>query len=301
MFAIEYKYFLQAAKDLSIRRASVNLNVNSSAVVRQVKKLEYNLNTNLFLRNSRGLILTSQGKILFEFLISQEDILLDFKDRFDIEKGKIKGTYKIGMMESIGTNIITPILKDYHFKYPDIKFDIHAKKPENIIDELIIQKIDLGITFSHFLPKSIKKLYEQKIPIGIVTSINHPLQYKDKVLIEDLKNFPLVLHTGALSFFRQTNRMIGFDPDFLDLSVTTNSLNFIKKSLIHNKNLVTLSFLTSLHELYADSLAYREIKNEITQNTKVGILSLASKSFRDREIFFNNLLIHEFQKFGKKK
>ena len=70
MFAIEYKYFLQAAKNLSIRRASVTLNVNSSAVVRQVKKLEYNLNTKLFLRNSRGLVLTSQGKILFEFLIA---------------------------------------------------------------------------------------------------------------------------------------------------------------------------------------------------------------------------------------
>ena len=301
MFSIEYKYFLQAAKDLSIRRASVTLNVNSSAVVRQVKKLEYNLNTKLFLRNSRGLVLTSQGKILFEFLITQEDILLDFKDRFDIEKGKIKGTYKIGMMESIGTNIITPILKNYHFKYPDIKFDIHAKKPENIIDELITQKIDLGVTFSHFLPKSIRKLYEQKIPMGIVTSLDHPLQYKDKLFIEDLKNFSMVLHTGALSFFRQTNRMSGFDPDFLDLSVTTNSLNFIKKSLIHNKNLVTLSLSTSLHELYADSLAYREIENEMTQNTKVGILSLASKSFRDREIFFNNLLIEEFKKFGKKK
>ena len=130
MLSIEYKYFLQAAKDLSIRRASVNLNVNSSAVVRQVKKLEYNLGTNLFIRNSRGLTLTPQGKILFEFLVNQENIVLDFKERFDVEKGKIKGTYKIGMMESVGTNIITPMLKQYQIYYPDIKFEIVAKKPE---------------------------------------------------------------------------------------------------------------------------------------------------------------------------
>ena len=301
MIAIEYKYFLQAAKDLSIRRASVILNVNSSAVVRQVKKLEYNLNTKLFLRNTRGLVLTSQGKILFEFLINQEDIHLDFKNRFDIEKGKIKGTYKIGMMESVGTNIIAPILKVYQSKYPDIKFDIHAKKPENIIDELINQKLDLGITFSHFLPKSIRKLYERKIPMGIVTSINHPLMHQGKITLDDLKGYPLVLHTGALSFFRQTNRISGFNQDFFDLCVTTNSLNFIKKSLLYNKNLVTLSLSIALHELYADSLQFREIENEMTQNTKVGILCLTSKNFTDNEIFFNELLINKFTNFGKKR
>jgi len=301
MFSIEYRYFLQAAKDLSIRRASVNLNVNSSAVVRQVKKLEYNLNTKLFLRNSRGLLPTTQGRILFKFLLSQEEILLDFKHRFDIEKGKIKGTYKIGMMESIGTNIITPILKIYQSKYPDIKFDIHAKKPEKIIDELISQKIDLGVTFSHFLPKSIRKLYERKIPMGIVASIDHPLMLKDKVSLEDLRGYPLVLHTGALSFFRQTNRISGFNQDFFDLCVTTNSLNFIKKSLLNDKNLATLSLSISLHDLYTDSLEFREIENDITQSTKVGILALTNRDFNDNETFFNKLLIKEFTNFGKKK
>ena len=66
MFSIEYRYFLQAAKDLSLRRASSNLNVNSSAVVRQIKKLEFNLDCKLFLRNSRGLSLTNEGSLLYK-------------------------------------------------------------------------------------------------------------------------------------------------------------------------------------------------------------------------------------------
>lgn len=299
MLSIEYKYFLQAAKDLSIRRASVTLNVNSSAVVRQVKKLEYNLGTNLFIRNSRGLTLTPQGIILFEFLVNQENIVLDFKERFDVEKGKIKGTYKIGMMESVGTNIITPMLKEYQTAYPDIKFEIVAKKPEIIIDELINQKLDIGITFSQFFPKSIRKLSERKISMGVVTSIGHPLQLKDKVTFEDLRNYPVVLHTGALSFFRQTNRLIGLNPDFLDLRVTSNSLNFITKSLIYNKDLITLSLSSSLHELYTDSLIFREIENETTINTRVGILCLSSRKFTNSEEKFNELLINEFIKIGK--
>ena len=78
MFAIEYKYFLQSAKDLSLRRASVNLNVNSSAVVRQIKKLEYNLDRKLFLRSSRGLTLTNEGILLFKFLNEQTSNIENF-------------------------------------------------------------------------------------------------------------------------------------------------------------------------------------------------------------------------------
>ena len=296
MLSIEYKYFLQSAKDLSIRRASVNLNVNSSAVVRQIKKLEYILNTKLFVRNSRGLILTSQGNILYDFLIAQEEIIFDFKDRFNIEKGKIKGTFKVGMMESIGTNIMSSAIQDFHKNYPDIKFDILAKKPESIVQELIDQKIDLGITFSHWLPKSIKKLYEKNFPIGIVTSTNHPLQFKSNITIEDLKDFPLVLHTGALTYFRQTQRELGLDPDFLDLAITSNSLNFIKKSLLNNNKLISLTLSTIYGEPWVDSLIFREIENEITKNTKIGIICRKSKEFNKTEVFFNKLIINEFKK-----
>ena len=54
MLAIEYRYFYQSALDTSIRKASQNLNINSSAIVRQIQKLEDRLQTKLFIRNARG-------------------------------------------------------------------------------------------------------------------------------------------------------------------------------------------------------------------------------------------------------
>ena len=65
MLAIEYRYFYQSALDSSIRKASQNLNINSSAIVRQIQKLEDRLQTKLFIRNARGLELTNEGKLLF--------------------------------------------------------------------------------------------------------------------------------------------------------------------------------------------------------------------------------------------
>ena len=68
MLSIEYRYFYQSALDSSIRKASQNLNINSSAIVRQIQKLEDRLQTKLFIRNARGLELTNEGKLLFDHL-----------------------------------------------------------------------------------------------------------------------------------------------------------------------------------------------------------------------------------------
>ena len=62
MFSIEYRYFYQAGVDKSVRKAANSLNINSSAVVRQIHKLEDNLNMKLFDRSSKGLSLTNEGK-----------------------------------------------------------------------------------------------------------------------------------------------------------------------------------------------------------------------------------------------
>ena len=61
-----YHIFYVTGKTGSISRAAKELYISQPAVSRAVQKLEHNLNTLLFKRNSRGVALTSDGIILFE-------------------------------------------------------------------------------------------------------------------------------------------------------------------------------------------------------------------------------------------
>ena len=61
-----YHIFYVTGKKGSISRAAKELYISQPAVSRAVQKLEHNLNTLLFKRNSRGVALTPDGKILFE-------------------------------------------------------------------------------------------------------------------------------------------------------------------------------------------------------------------------------------------
>jgi LysR family glycine cleavage system transcriptional activator len=72
--------FEAAARHLSITRAADELNVTVSAVSRHVRALEARMGTALFLRGSRGLVLTSAGKTFAESAREALDRIADAAD-----------------------------------------------------------------------------------------------------------------------------------------------------------------------------------------------------------------------------
>ena len=84
-----YHIFYVTGKTGSISRAAKELYISQPAVSRAVQKLEHNLNTLLFKRNSRGVALTPDGKILFEKIQAAFE-LVDEGERAILHNGSRK-------------------------------------------------------------------------------------------------------------------------------------------------------------------------------------------------------------------
>lgn len=54
------KYFYEIASTRNITKASINLNISQPALTKAIKQLERDLNTTLFNRSKKGVILTEQ-------------------------------------------------------------------------------------------------------------------------------------------------------------------------------------------------------------------------------------------------
>src|SRR3954453_18366194 len=101
MHASILKYFTEVARSGSIRKASEELHVATSAVSRQIKKLEDELGTPLFERFSDGLRLTSAGEIV---LRHAKETLQDFevmKSNLGDLQGKNTGRVHIAALDSL--------------------------------------------------------------------------------------------------------------------------------------------------------------------------------------------------------
>ena len=75
-------FFEAAARHLSFTHAAIELNVTHSAISQHVKTLEQHPNCQLFVRVSRGLMLTTEGENLLPVLNDSFDRIAGMLDRF---------------------------------------------------------------------------------------------------------------------------------------------------------------------------------------------------------------------------
>ena len=67
---LQIEYFLAAARNMSFSRAAQELFVSQPAISRQILALEQELGCPLFERLNRGIMLTVNGEMFYEFFLN---------------------------------------------------------------------------------------------------------------------------------------------------------------------------------------------------------------------------------------
>jgi DNA-binding transcriptional LysR family regulator len=114
------RIFNAAAEAGSFTHAGEVLGLSQSAVSRQVSALELDLQTPLFHRHARGLILTEQGEQLFRTVQEVVHKLEVTRMRLTDSRERPHGELRITTTVGIGTNWLAPRLGDFLELYPDI-------------------------------------------------------------------------------------------------------------------------------------------------------------------------------------
>jgi len=118
------KIFHTVAEVSSFTKASTVLNLSQSAISRQIQSLEYELKIKLFERHARGLVLTDNGKYLFQTAHEVIAKLKDVEATFGDEKDKLKGKLTVTTVVSFGTTWLTPRIKEFMDLHPEIEVEL---------------------------------------------------------------------------------------------------------------------------------------------------------------------------------
>lgn len=140
-----YKIFNSVASTGNISRSAKELFISQPAVSKGIMRLEENLNTTLFIRSSRGVRLTEEGKQLYEYTKSAFDTLnlgeLTIKNKSNLGIGHIK----IGVSTTLCKYILLPYLKLFVEDHPHIKISIGCQSTVETLALLDQNKIDIGL------------------------------------------------------------------------------------------------------------------------------------------------------------
>ena len=126
----------------SLTHAGDTLHLSQSAVSRQIRALEESLNTTLFHRHARGLILTEQGELLFDATKSMNKRLEAASARIRDSEEEVFGELRVTTTTGFGTLWLVPRLPKLYELYPDLKIDLMLE--ERVLD-LPMREADVAI------------------------------------------------------------------------------------------------------------------------------------------------------------
>ncbi|WP_193141093.1 MULTISPECIES: LysR family transcriptional regulator [unclassified Meridianimarinicoccus] len=126
----------------SLTHAGDALHLSQSAVSRQIRSLETSLNTTLFHRHARGLILTEQGELLFDATRSMAKRLDAAAARIRDSEEEVFGELRVTTTTGFGSLWLAPRLSKLYEKYPELKIDLMLE--ERVLD-LPMREADVAI------------------------------------------------------------------------------------------------------------------------------------------------------------
>ncbi len=126
----------------SLTHAGDTLHLSQSAVSRQIRALEESLNTTLFRRHARGLLLTEQGELLFDATRTMSKRLEAAAARIRDSEDEVYGELRVTTTTGFGTLWLAPRLPRLFERYPNLKIDLMLE--ERILD-LPMREADVAI------------------------------------------------------------------------------------------------------------------------------------------------------------
>jgi LysR family glycine cleavage system transcriptional activator len=125
-----FRTFEAAARLGGFTQAAQALNITQGAASYQIKMLEERIGTTLFLRDRRGLVLTSEGAQLLHSVVKALDILDSAMSQVEVDRRR--NTLALSVFTPFATKWLASRLSDFTAQFPEI--DLHIFVEDHLVD-----------------------------------------------------------------------------------------------------------------------------------------------------------------------
>jgi DNA-binding transcriptional LysR family regulator len=206
------RYFDEAIRLGSIRKAADSLHVASSAVNRQLLQLEDELDVRLFERLPRGVRATAAGEVLLGYLRRWNRETISLNRELAALRGGVRGTIRIAASESFTDELLPRAMHELQLHYPQVDFSLMSGDNYLITSQLLARDADVVLAFD--VRDDVRAQIATTItsPLGVITLPDHPLARQSEVTLQDCAPYPLVVpgsdwlqHSGLNVLLQDSN------------------------------------------------------------------------------------------------
>ena len=249
-----YRVFKEVAETGNISLAAKNLYISQSAVSQSVKQLETALQARLFARSPRGVSLTWEGQMLYQYVRSALGLLATGEDKLSQAQQLLLGTLTIGASDTVTSFFLTPYLETFHRQHPGIRLKIVSGRSAKVLSMLRSGAVDIAFasspsepglsTWSCFATHSV-----------FVAGSGYDCDFDHVYTRQEIADFPLIL------LERKASSRVFLEQYFLQSGITlTPEIELSSRSLLVSLAKIGLGVAGVTLEFVQDALLSGDIR-----------------------------------------
>lgn len=187
-----YRVFSIVAQNNSFSSAAKDLYMTQPAVSQAMMQLEKELGTRLFNRTPKGVTLTTEGKLLYEYTNSALGLLDAGEEKLLEFKNLTTGQLKIGVGDTISRFFLMPYLETFHTMYPNIKLQMLNGTTSEICNFIKSGEVDIGLCNFPIEDQTLQLTACTEVQDIFVCGEKYKTLASKSLNFEELLKFPLI-------------------------------------------------------------------------------------------------------------
>ena len=223
-----YRVFKKrVAETGNISLAAKNLYISQSAVSQSIKQLETALQARLFARSPRGVSLTWEGQMLYQYVRSALGLLATGEDKLSQAQQLLLGTLTIGASDTVTSFFLTPYLEAFHRQHPGIRLKIVSGRSAKVLSMLKSGAVDIAFASSPTDPAALHTWSCFATHSVFVAGSGYDCDFDHVYTRQEIAEFPLIL------LERKASSRVFLEQYFLQSGITlTPEIELSSRSLL---------------------------------------------------------------------
>ena len=249
--------FVQVAEGGSFSKAAKKLYLTQPTISAHVAALEKELNVRLFVRNTKEVSLSEDGKDLYKYARQMVDLEKKIDERFGTREEGGKHCITIAASTIPAQYLLPKVLMRFNEKYPAEQLKIMETDSAKVVTQIVEHMVDVGFTGTVLEKKHCKYMPFYKDELVIITPNTEKYQKLKDHMTDDI-SWLLEEHvilreegSGTRKEAEKQLKQAGVDLSDLDIIASIENQETIKKSVRQGMGISILSKLATADEAEA--------------------------------------------------